>query len=163
MAKSTLEFSITVFAVYIFHYFTFTKIYFLPMKAFLLFLAISVSVFSFAQNTTSSGLAYEIFTKTDGPKAKNGQEVKLKILGALEDGTVFQEPAKMTMIVGQEGFLPGFLEAVEILKLGEKGRFIIPPHLGYGEKGARDDFDASKYLVPPNSTIIFEIELMKIK
>lgn len=59
--------------------------------------------------------------------------------------------------------LPGFLEAVEILKLGEKGRFIIPPHLGYGEKGARDDFDANKYLVPPNSTIIFEIELMKIK
>lgn len=133
------------------------------MKAVFLLLAICITSFSFSQNTTPSGLAYEIFTITDGPKAQKGQEVKLKILGALEDGTVFQEPAKMTMIVGQEGFLPGFLEAVEILKLGEKGRFIIPPHLGYGEKGARDDFDASKYLVPPNSTIIFEIELMKIK
>ena len=115
------------------------------------------------KNATKSGLAYEILIKTEGPSAQKGQEVKLKILGALEDGTVFQEPAKMTMIVGQEGFLPGFLEAVEILKLGEKGRFIIPPHLGYGEKGARDDFDANKYLVPPNSTIIFEIELIKIK
>lgn len=133
------------------------------MNKLFLLLSILLSQFVFAQNTTPSGLAYEIFTKTDGPKAQKGQEVKLKILGALEDGTVFQDPAKMTMIVGQAGFLPGFLEAVEILKLGEKGRFIIPPHLGYGEKGARDDFDATKYLVPPNSTIIFEIELMKIK
>ena len=133
------------------------------MKPLFIFIFCLTMFGALTQNATKSGLAYEILIKTEGPSAQKGQEVKLKILGALEDGTVFQEPAKMTMIVGQEGFLPGFLEAVEILKLGEKGRFIIPPHLGYGEKGARDDFDANKYLVPPNSTIIFEIELIKIK
>jgi len=133
------------------------------MKTLLIISFTFFTLLGYSQNTTPTGLAYDILEKTEGPKAKKGQEVKLKILGALEDGTVFQDPAKMSMIVGQEGFLPGFLEAVEILKEGELGRFIIPPHLGYGEKGARDDFDANKYLVPPNSTIIFEIELLKIK
>lgn len=116
-----------------------------------------------AQQTTESGLAYEILKKTDGETPKKGQEVKLKIMGFLENGEIFQEPTKMKMIVGQEGYLPGFLEAVELLKEGEKGRFTLPPYLGYGEKGARDDFDPERYSVPPNSTIIFEIELLKIK
>lgn len=134
------------------------------MKSYLIYILFSLSsIVLFSQNTTPSGLAYEIFTKTDGEKPKKGDEVKLKILGVLEDGRIFQEQVKMSMIVGQEGYLPGFLEAVEILREGEKGRFVLPPSLGYGAKGTRDDFDPEKYLVPPNSTIIFEIELLKIK
>ena len=119
--------------------------------------------FGFAQNTTSSGLAYEILKASVGPKPQKGDEVKVKLMGILEDGTIFQDEAKTSLIVGQPGFLPGFLEAIEILKEGEKGRFVLPPHLGYGAKGAMDDFEPNTYLVPPNSTIIFEIELMKIK
>lgn len=130
---------------------------------FTLSLIFCVFVFGFAQSPTKSGLAFEILKPGTGPSLTKGQEVKLKILGALEDGTVFQEPAKMNMIVGQEGFLPGFIEAVELLNEGAKGRFIIPPHLGYGANGAKDDYNPNTYLVPPHSTIIFEIEVIKVK
>lgn len=122
-----------------------------------------VNTVSIAQTKTSSGLIYEIIEKTDGPTPKKGQEVKVKLNGFLMDGTVFQDPAKTSLQVGQKGFLPGFLEAIELLKEGETGMFTLPPKIGYGEKGAKNEFDPSKYDVPPNATIKFEISLLKIK
>ncbi|WP_242155092.1 peptidylprolyl isomerase [Aestuariivivens sediminis] len=110
-------------------------------------------------NKTDSGLRYQIIQKGDGAKAEKGKTVSVHYKGQLADGTVFDssykrnQPIDFTIGVGQ--VIPGWDEGIGLLKVGDKARFVIPGHLAYGSAGAGG-------VIPPNATLIFDVELMQV-
>ena len=108
---------------------------------------------------TSSGLQYVILTSSEGEKPQNGQKVSVNYSGFLLDGTMFDSSYKRNkpfeFVLGQGRVIKGWDEGVALLNEGSKAKFIIPPHLAYGSRGAGG-------LIPPNSTLIFEVELIEI-
>ncbi|NNK82783.1 MAG: peptidylprolyl isomerase [Flavobacteriaceae bacterium] len=108
---------------------------------------------------TESGLRYQIIQKGDGEKAKKGKKVSVHYKGQLADGTVFDssykrnQPIDFPLGVGQ--VIPGWDEGIQLLNVGDKARFVIPGDLGYGARGAGG-------VIPPNATLIFDVELMKV-
>lgn len=110
--------------------------------------------------STESGLRYQIIQKGDGVKAEKGKTVSVHYKGQLEDGQVFdssyarKQPIDFTLGVGQ--VISGWDEGVSLLQVGDKARFVIPPHLGYGSRGAGG-------VIPPDAILIFDVELMKVK
>jgi len=111
-------------------------------------------------NKTSSGLRYQIIQKGDGAKAEKGKKVSVHYKGQLADGTVFDssykrnQPIDFALGVGQ--VIPGWDEGVGLLKVGDKARFVIPSDLAYGSAGAGG-------VIPPNATLIFDVELVAVK
>jgi FKBP-type peptidyl-prolyl cis-trans isomerase FkpA len=109
--------------------------------------------------TTDSGLKYQVLKAGDGDVAKAGRKVKVHYTGWLTDGTKFDssvdrgEPFQFNLGAGQ--VIPGWDEGVAGMKVGEKRRLTIPGKLGYGSRGAGK-------LIPPNATLIFEVELLGI-
>ncbi len=109
---------------------------------------------------TESGLRYQIIQEGSGKKAEKGQTVSVHYKGQLVDGTVFDssykrnEPIDFALGVGQ--VIPGWDEGISLLKTGEKARFVIPSHLAYGSQGAGG-------VIPPNATLIFDVELVAVK
>ncbi len=107
--------------------------------------------------TLPSGLQYEVITMGSGVKPKATDEVTVHYKGSLIDGKQFdssydrKEPLKLPL----NNVIPGWTEGVQLMPVGSKFRFYIPYQLGYGERGAGQD-------IPPFSTLVFEIELMKI-
>jgi peptidyl-prolyl cis-trans isomerase A (cyclophilin A) len=106
---------------------------------------------------TISGLKYTVLTEGSGPKPKKGATVKAHYIGTLTDGTKFDSsrdrggPLEFAVGVGQ--VIAGWDEALMDMKKGERRMLIIPPHLGYGERGAGG-------VIPPNATLIFDVELV---
>ena len=109
---------------------------------------------------TESGLRFKIIQNGDGPKAEAGQTVSVHYEGSLPEGQVFDssykrnEPIDFQLGVGQ--VIPGWDEGINLLKVGDKARFVIPSHLGYGAAGAGG-------VIPPNATLVFDVELMGVK
>jgi len=107
--------------------------------------------------TTASGLQYEVLTEGTGPTPKPTDTVTVNYKGTLLDGTTFdssydrKEPA--TFVLNQ--VIPGWTEGVQLMKVGSKYRFYIPPALGYGDRGAGN-------AIGPNAPLIFEVELLSI-
>ena len=107
---------------------------------------------------TPSGLRYKILQEGNGKQATKGANVSVHYKGKLLDGTVFdssykrKEPIDFPVGVGQ--VIAGWDEGILLLKVGDKARFVIPSNLGYGERGAGG-------VIPPNATLIFDVELMK--
>lgn len=107
--------------------------------------------------TLPSGLQYEILTEGNGPKPKATDRVKCHYQGSLIDGNVFDssiqrgEPA----VFGVNQVIPGWVEALQLMSVGSRWKLYIPAQLGYGEHGAGE-------AIPPNSTLIFEVELIGI-
>ena len=111
-------------------------------------------------NKTKSGLYYKINKVGDGNKPSLGQTVSVHYKGTLLDKTEFDSsfkrnaPIQFTLGVGQ--VIPGWDEGIMLLKKGASATLIIPPELAYGSSGAGG-------VIPPNSTLIFEVELVDIK
>jgi peptidylprolyl isomerase len=107
--------------------------------------------------TTPSGLKYTDLVVGNGPIPKKGQKLAVNYVGRLENGTKFdssydrKKPFEYYHQVTQ--LIPGWTEGVSTMKVGGKRKLVIPPRLGYGSEGAGDS-------IPPNSTLVFEIELL---
>ncbi|MEL4308059.1 peptidylprolyl isomerase [Joostella sp. CR20] len=108
---------------------------------------------------TESGLRYKLIQKGNGPKAEKGKNVSVHYKGQLENGQVFDssyqrnQPIDFTLGIGQ--VIAGWDEGISLLQVGDKARFVIPSHLGYGARGAGG-------VIPPNATLIFDVELVKV-
>jgi peptidyl-prolyl cis-trans isomerase A (cyclophilin A) len=109
---------------------------------------------------TESGLRYKMIQKGNGKKAEAGKTVSVHYTGQLEDGKVFDSsiPRKkpIDFPLGQGHVIEGWDEGIALLQVGDKARFVIPSHLGYGTRGAGG-------AIPPNATLIFDVELMDVK
>jgi len=109
---------------------------------------------------TESGLRYKMIQKGNGKKAENGKTVSVHYTGQLEDGKVFDSsyPRKkpIEFPLGRGNVIEGWDEGIALLQVGDKARFVIPSHLGYGSRGAGG-------AIPPNATLIFDVELMDVK
>jgi len=109
---------------------------------------------------TESGLRYQFIQRGEGKKAESGKTVSVHYEGSLENGKVFDSsyPRKkpIEFRLGQGQVIEGWDEGIELLRVGDKARFVIPAHLGYGSRGAGG-------AIPPNATLIFDVELMDVK
>jgi peptidylprolyl isomerase len=134
----------------------------------LLFTMFHLSVFSQSKDTvtTQSGLKYVQVLPGKGNNPKDGQKLKVRYRGTLKDGTIFDsnmEDAPFKFSLGAKEVIPGWDEGFKLMKAGEKGYLIIPARLGYGKKGVKSPDDPKKYVIPPDSDLIFEVELISIK
>ena len=108
---------------------------------------------------TASGLQYWDLKKGTGPVAKSGQTVKVHYTGWLTDGKKFDssvdrnEPFEFKLGAGM--VIKGWDEGVAGMKVGGKRQLKIPPDLGYGARGAGG-------AIPPNSTLVFDVELLGV-
>ena len=106
---------------------------------------------------TASGLQYEVLKQGSGPKPKATSTVKVHYHGTLINGTVFDssvqrgEPIEFTLTK----VIPGWVEALQLMSVGDKWKLTVPPGIAYGEHG--------QGLIPPNAVLIFEVELLAIK
>jgi peptidyl-prolyl cis-trans isomerase A (cyclophilin A) len=109
---------------------------------------------------TETGLRYQILQKGDGKKAEKGNMVSVHYKGQLADGTVFDSSYKtnapLDFQVGVGQVIPGWDEGICLLNVGDKARLVIPSDLGYGAAGAGG-------VIPPNATLVFDVELMGVK
>jgi len=109
---------------------------------------------------TESGLRYQIIQKGSGAQASQGKNISVHYKGQLADGRVFdssydrKQPIDFTVGVGQ--VIKGWDEGLQLLKVGDKARLVIPSHLAYGSQGAGG-------VIPPDATLIFDVELMDVK
>ena len=105
-----------------------------------------------------SGLQYKVIIPGDGPSPLSTDRVKVHYKGTLVDGTVFDssydrgQPASNNVT----GFIKGWVEALLLMQVGSKWELTIPSKLGYGTRG-------SGGIIPPNSTLLFEVELLAIE
>lgn len=109
-------------------------------------------------HTTPSGLQYEIVKQGDGPRPTAGDSVTVHYTGKLIDGTVFDssEERGMPATFGVTQVIPGWVEALQLMKAGSKWRLFIPSNLAYGPNGAPGS------PIGPNATLIFDVELLKV-
>ena len=105
-----------------------------------------------------SGLQYKVLTEGSGKTPKAEDTVTVNYKGTLIDGTEFDSSYKrgQPATFQVKGVIKGWTEALQLMKEGSKWQLFIPPELAYGERGAGST-------VPPNSTLIFEVELLTIK
>ena len=121
---------------------------------------LTVSVEAGKEINTPSGLKIEFLQEGKGPTPKSGQKVTVHYTGTLMTGKKFDssrdrnDPFTFTLNAGQ--VIRGWDEAVSLLPIGSRVKVTIPPHLGYGPTGAGG-------VIPPNATLVFDIELISAK
>jgi FKBP-type peptidyl-prolyl cis-trans isomerase len=110
--------------------------------------------------TTASGLKYVDLKVGDGPSPQAGQTVSVHYVGTLENGEQFDSsrdrgrPADFLIGVGR--VIKGWDEGLMTMKVGGRRKLIVPPDLGYGKLGKGPS-------IPPNSTLVFDVELLGVK
>lgn len=108
----------------------------------------------------SSGLQYEVLQRSNGKPANLNDSVSLHYLARLVDGTPIlnsyesNSPKKTTL--NGKNLIPGLVEGLQMMTVGSKYRFVIPAELAYGEQGGG-------HLVAPNSTLLYEVELLAVE
>lgn len=113
-----------------------------------------------ASITTKSGLIYEDHAGGEGATAESGDTVLVHYTGWLTDGRKFDssldrnEP--FSFVLGRGNVIAGWDEGVEGMQVGGRRTLTIPPELGYGPYGAGS-------VIPPNATLVFEVELLEIR
>lgn len=103
--------------------------------------------------TTASGLQYEVLREGSGAAPKATDTVTVNYRGSLVTGAQFDAGDGISFPLN--GVIPGWTEGLQLMKEGAKYRFYIPSELAYGERGAGR-------VIPPNSALIFEVELVKV-
>lgn len=106
--------------------------------------------------TTPSGLQYEVLEEGQGATPQTGDRVTVHYTGKLIDGSVFDSSVDrgVPATFGVTQVIPGWVEALQLMKVGAKYRLFIPSQLAYGEQGAGP--------IGPNQTLIFDVELLEI-
>ncbi|MEO0413936.1 MAG: FKBP-type peptidyl-prolyl cis-trans isomerase [Verrucomicrobiota bacterium] len=107
--------------------------------------------------TTYSGLKYKVIREGTGRQPISYNKVKVHYHGTLPNGTVFDSSVQRgkPSTFGLNQVIQGWTEGIPLMKEGAKYRFIVPPHLGYGERG-------SPPKIGPNQTLIFDVELLEV-
>ncbi|MBU1746173.1 MAG: FKBP-type peptidyl-prolyl cis-trans isomerase [Chloroflexi bacterium] len=109
--------------------------------------------------TTDSGLEYTEVEKGKGAMPKEGEVVTIHYIGTLEDGTEFDNSYEngdpISFVLGKGMTIPGWDEGIALMHEGGKAKLVVPPELGLGDQSAG--------MIPPNSTLLFEIELVAIR
>ena len=107
--------------------------------------------------TLPSGLQYEVITEGNGKKPSATDRVKCHYEGTLIDGTLFDSSIKrgQPAVFGVNQVIQGWVEALQLMSEGSKWRLFIPSELGYGAQQAGE-------MIPPHSTLIFEVELIEV-
>ncbi|HEY6193345.1 MAG TPA: FKBP-type peptidyl-prolyl cis-trans isomerase [Bacteroidota bacterium] len=108
--------------------------------------------------TTASGLQYKIMKAGTGPKPTLSQTVTVNYKGTLIDGTEFDSSYKRGQAVTRavSGWIQGWVEALQLMPVGSKWQLFVPPSLAYADQPAGP-------LIGPNSTLVFELELISVK
>ena len=106
---------------------------------------------------TASGLQYEVLQEGNGKSPKATDKVRCHYEGTLIDGTLFDSSIKRgePAVFGVSQVIPGWVEALQLMSEGAKWRLYIPSELGYGAHGAGE-------MIPPHSTLIFDVELIEV-
>ena len=104
-----------------------------------------------------SGLQYQVLKQGNGAKPSATDKVKCHYHGTLINGTVFDSSVQrgQPAVFGVNQVIPGWVEALQLMPVGSKWRWVIPSNLAYGEQGAGE-------MIEPNSTLIFDVELLDI-
>lgn len=137
------------------------------LTSLLLFLAITVTYGQKKDTvTTKSGIKYFQLKQGKGDKLKDGQTVKVFYTGKFKNGKKFEtntdsKPFKFKL--GAQEVIPGWDEGFKLMSAGEKGILIIPSELAYGKRGVKLDEADTKYHIPPNTDLIFEVEIVSAK
>lgn len=107
--------------------------------------------------TTASGLQYEVIRKGAGDRPAASDRVEVHYTGKLIDGTVFDSSVErgVPATFGVTQVIPGWVEALQLMREGDKWRLYIPSALAYGENGAGG-------VIGPNMTLIFDVELLRV-
>jgi hypothetical protein len=135
------------------------------MKNILIILVVFIfsAGFTFAQSdtvTTSSGLKYIVIKEGKGKKAEVGKAVEVHYTGTLVDGKKFDSSrdrgVPIEFVLGQGQVIKGWDEGIALMRVGGKMKLIIPPELAYGSREIAD-------LIPANSTLIFDVELISVR
>lgn len=106
---------------------------------------------------TESGLQYEVLTEGNGATPAASDKVEVHYTGKLIDGTVFDSSVErgVPAMFGVTQVIPGWVEALQLMKEGDKWRLYIQSDLAYGSQGAGG-------IIGPNSTLIFDVELLRV-
>lgn len=109
---------------------------------------------------TPSGLRYRDLQVGQGEEAARGKTVEIHYIGLLEDNTKFdssEDPSHpFAFRIGIDAVIQGWHQGIAGMKVGGKRRLVVPPELGYGKQGMGR-------IVPPNATLIFEVELVNVR
>ena len=108
-----------------------------------------------------NGLLIEDIVVGDGNEAKDHNKVVVNYTGTLENGSIFDSSLKpgrdpFTFTLGVGSVIKGWDQGVKGMRVGGKRKLVIPPELGYGDKGACN-------VIPPNTTLYFEVELLEVE
>jgi len=107
---------------------------------------------------TTSGMVYQSLKEGKGKSPNASSTVEVNYRGTLTNGKEFDSSYKRNQSISfpLSGVIPCWTEGVQLMKVGGKAKLVCPPELAYGARGAGRD-------VPPNATLIFEVELLNIK
>jgi FKBP-type peptidyl-prolyl cis-trans isomerase len=131
------------------------------------FLSIQLSAQKRDTITTETGLKIIRLKPGNGINPKDGQTLKVFYRGVLRNGKEFdsnmgnKSPFKFKL--GKKEVIPGWDEGFKLMSKGEKAILIVPAKLAYGKSGVKDPEDDRKYMIPPDSELLFEVELVDFR